>query len=373
MNSKKTKEDADKNVLRVPKQKKRLGLFVPEINLPHLELVKPENAPPETPVAEPTQTRQTRQTTQTTQTRQTTIAPERNYQKVPNSITKEAIPAGLFKGKSKQLYDVLYSLTRGAIVPTRSIRIRKGELMKKADIGSRITFDSNIAHLQIVGLIRETIHAGEHAGNEFEVLTVEEIATLPSQTTVTSLTNQSQKLDRLVSLESSLTRQGLNDVNEEVAADLKPFFKTLSFIDDEAPLIAFVEKLNAAVRAATGKDLTSKDLAALDEIAELIINETTVARAKTKSISVYLKFAAENLRRRLYAKQSTLPRRLGTDVKSFSEPVNTFEAEPLGKEREMILDNLRKIVEENGIESIEIFRENYTEGDWKWITENLKN
>ena len=42
------------------------------------------------------------------------IAPARDYQKVANSITRIAVPAGVFKGKCKQLYDFLYSKTRGS-------------------------------------------------------------------------------------------------------------------------------------------------------------------------------------------------------------------------------------------------------------------
>ncbi len=51
------------------------------------------------------------------------ISPQRDFTKFANSINREAVPSGLFTGKSKQLYDCLYSLTRGAFVPTRSIRI----------------------------------------------------------------------------------------------------------------------------------------------------------------------------------------------------------------------------------------------------------
>ena len=51
------------------------------------------------------------------------IAPARDFSRVPNSITREAIPAGVFRGKSKQLYDCLYWMTRGAVVPTRAVRI----------------------------------------------------------------------------------------------------------------------------------------------------------------------------------------------------------------------------------------------------------
>jgi len=373
MTAKKPDTDENKSILRVPKQKKRLGLFVPEIKSPHLELVKPENImADETSLT--SQTRETSQTSQTSQSKQTSVSPQNNYQKVPNSITKQAIPAGLFKGKTKQLYDVLYSLTRGAIVPVRVIRVRKGELMKKANIGSRITFDSNIKHLQAVGLIRETVFAGEHAGNEFEVFTFEEMETIPSQTSQTSLTSSSQKLDRLVSLETSQTSQSLNATDTVSYKEPKTLFKTFLKIDDEAPLANAFLKLNEAARFATGNDLTQKDWEAFGEIIELIINETSVARTRAKSVSVYIKFAAENLRRRLYSKtfrSDKNPKIFEPGNGEVAETEAEFIVEPLGDKRELILENFQKMVKSGGRESIDVFAANYLPDDWNWIISNL--
>jgi hypothetical protein len=109
------------NSLREPKPKKKLGLAVPQpLRMPHEELVRPITIQEETHnKTMPSQTRQTSQSShsrQTSQTRQATlqpISPVRDFTKVANSITREAIPAGIFKGKSKQLYDYLYSATRG--------------------------------------------------------------------------------------------------------------------------------------------------------------------------------------------------------------------------------------------------------------------
>ena len=105
----------------------------------------------------------------TAQTRQTShnesaqvAAPMKNFSKVANSISEQAVPDGWFRGKSKQLYDTLYSLTRGAINPTRSVRVPKLKLMKMSAIGARNTFESNIKHLQNIGLIGQTVIVGEH-------------------------------------------------------------------------------------------------------------------------------------------------------------------------------------------------------------------
>lgn len=388
MTSKKFDASQNESHLRLPKQKKKLGLIVPSIKLPHDELFKPEiqeiEKPSKSLTGQTRQTTQTRHTSQTTQTRQSSqtrqtrldpIAPGKNFQKVPNSITKEAIPAGFFKGKAKQLYDVLYALTRGAIVPVRTTRIRKSELMKKAHIGSRNTFDINIKHLQAVGLLRETVLIGEHAGNEFEVFTVEEISTLPSLPSQTSVTGQSQKLVSLVTPETSQTRQRLNISEENSYEDLKTFFKTFSFIDDEAPLMRSLIQLNEAARGVTGRDLTTKDWEAFSELIELIINETAIARTRTHSVSIYLKFAAENLRRRLYTRSTQQKQKRfepGKPETFISSEPQISETEPMNEAaREVVLESLQQIKSKNGMEAIEIFREIYTDEDWNWLKENL--
>ncbi len=57
------------------------------------------------------------------------ISPERDFTKVPNSLTRDVVPLGHFIGKSKQIYDCLYQRTRGAITPTRRLAISKPDLM----------------------------------------------------------------------------------------------------------------------------------------------------------------------------------------------------------------------------------------------------
>lgn len=394
--TKKNPKEKQISPLRNPKPKNRLGLKVPSIQLPHLELV----APTKNEEALPRQTRQTRassQTRQTTQPRQSnqteqsfkeksaSVAPVRDYQKVPNSVTKKAIPEGLFKpGKSKHLYDVLYSLTRGAIEPVRSVRISKTKLMRQAGIGSRITFDSIIGYFERVGLLRVTVRPGEHEGNEFEVFTYEEIETVPavpSQTRQASLTSPAQKLDTLVRPESSQTRHSLNDENTRISPILKTSLKTLNLTDDDAPLVvSALERLNEAARAATGKNLTRKDWEAFGEIIELITSETAVARTRTRSVSIYLKFAAENLRRRLYSKQSK-PVQSEQEKPNWVEVGKEFQTyeydeqgnvipKPLSREqREQALQNLIEFRTWNApIEDSERF---YTPEDWAWLIREL--
>jgi hypothetical protein len=133
----------------------------------------------------------------------TAIAPERDFQRVPNSVTREAMPQGLFRGKSKQVYDYLYYQTRGAMTPRRSVRKSRKEILKGSGLGSMVTVDAAIDHLRTIGLLAVRPAIGSLIGNEYEVLTPEEATTrIPSTTSITSLT---QKVDNLVLPESGST------------------------------------------------------------------------------------------------------------------------------------------------------------------------
>lgn len=403
MEKSKKKDDQSPSLLREPKAKKTLGLKVPSIQMPHLELVKPDgrnNTNEEeiltlsSQARQPSNTTHTRQPRQSTHTRQAkdievdyqkdqTIAPNRDFQKVPNSHTKRAIPEGLFKpGKSKHLYDVLYSLTRGNIEPKRSIRISKTKLMKQAGIGSRITFDSIISHFEISGLIRVKVHSGEHEGNEFEVFTYDEVVSVPSVSSQSSQSSYGQKLDGVVSLESSQSSQSVNVDNKDTFAELKTFFKTLTFSsDDEKVIQSTFEKLNSGARSATGKNLTSRDWQAFEEIIDLILNETAVAKTRTKSVSIFLKFAAENLRRRLYSepksqKKSQEEKPIWNEVGKNQFGVDEYDEQGNyipklldEKGREEALQILRDYQSWNA--PIEDSKKFYTSEDWQWLIENL--
>src|ERR1051325_2277471 len=93
------------NSLREPKPKKKLGLAVPQpLRMPHEELVRPISSEEDTHnETMPTQTSLTSQTSLSRQARQTSqttlqpVSPVRDFTKVANSITREAIPAGIFK------------------------------------------------------------------------------------------------------------------------------------------------------------------------------------------------------------------------------------------------------------------------------------
>src|SRR4028119_401649 len=144
-----------------------------------------KETPKEEPSAPPssTSTPSISRTPRIPRTTSTPIAPERDFQRVPNSVTREAMPQGLFRGKSKQVYDYLYHQTRGAMTPKRSIRKSRKEILKGSGLGSMVTVDAAIDHLRTVGLLAVRPAVGSLIGNEYEVFTPEEATTRSSSST----------------------------------------------------------------------------------------------------------------------------------------------------------------------------------------------
>jgi hypothetical protein len=263
------------------------------------------------------------------------IAPVRDFTKVANSITREAIPAGLFKGKSKQLYDYLYAATRGAIVPSRSVRLARSKLMAGAGIGSRVTFDSNIQRLCQAGLLRVRSIAGEHEGNEYTVYLPEEVVydqvSMPSQTSPTGMTGPAHKLDTLVSLETAPTSPTASSVESATYGTPKTFFKTSAPDDDEDAIIAaFAAPITAAASQIVGAALTASavELERWRDLAALLIEELQAAARRAGPISSAPAFFAAHLRRRLaraMLRQTPAPSNEGARD---DEPRSEFAAEP---------------------------------------------
>ncbi len=377
----KIKAETD-SLLRIPKAKNKLGLKIHKIALPHDDLIRAEK--PRFELIEsggkPSQTTLSSQTTQTTQTAHTRqskeIAPSKDFQKTPNSITRRAIPDGLFKGKSKQLYDALYSLTRGAIIPVRHTRIRKSKLMKLANIGSRVTFDSNINHLQFVGLITETVFTGEHEGNQFEIFLPEEISTLPSMSRQSSHTSYAQKQDRLVSLETSQTSQSSESITTGVSDTSKTSLKTNTKNDDESAqaFAEFLEKTVAACKRITGKAPTKRDAEKWGILADLLILELETAAKRADSISSAPAFLTEVLRRKLMSGGRSNVSKSGRaqpDVVGRNHTTDEYEIKPLDTEgRESALEQLREWADDD--EFLQSYKRWYVEEDWEWLAKELR-
>ncbi len=253
---------------------------------------------------EPTPQGGTSTTSTTSTTPELPAAPSRDFMKVANSVARVAVAGGAFTGKGKQLYDYLYSRTRGAIVPTRSARITNRELMDGADIGSEITLRANVKRLCDIGLVRMERMTGTHDGNVYTVFLPEESGTSGTSTTSgTSGTDTSQKLVPLVVLETSTTSTTLNPLDATNYGNPKTSFKTNTENDDDDEAYAdLIARLKEATREVTGKDSSAAERARWGEVAEVLALEFRIAAART-SVSSAPAFLAEHLRRRLFKRE----------------------------------------------------------------------
>ncbi|HEV2706898.1 MAG TPA: hypothetical protein VGV59_13295 [Pyrinomonadaceae bacterium] len=256
-----------------------------------------------TPSNETTSQGGTSTTSTTSTTPELPAAPSRDFMKVANSVGRVAVPGGAFTGKGKQLYDYLYSRTRGAIVPTRSARITNRELMDGADIGSEITLRANVRRLCDIGLVKMERKTGTHDGNVYTVFLPEETGTSGTSTTSgTSGTDTSQKLVPLVVLETSTTSTTLNPLDTTSSGNPKTSFKTNTENDDDEAYADLIARLKEATREVTGKDSSPAERARWAEVAEVLALEFRIAAART-SVSSAPAFLAEHLRRRLFKRE----------------------------------------------------------------------
>lgn len=311
-------------------------------------------------------------------------SPTRDFQKIPNSITRDALPQGTFKGKSKHVYDYLWSVSRGAIQPTRFIKKSRREIKQGSGLGSMVTVDSAIEHLQMIGLLQVIPAVGSLSGNEYEIFAPDELDFSSSSiTSISSRTSLTQKVDELDIPESGISSRTQTIETSSSYEDTKTIFKTLNQDDDDSLLARAIKVLNEAAKKATGKNLTPKDFEALQEIAELIITETEIARSRTSSVSIYLKLAAENLRRKLYTKRVEPKSKNDSKSKNWVEvgknqPVvdeydeqGKYIPKPLDeKGREEALQILKDYQSWNApIEDSERF---YVSEDWDWLMKNIE-
>jgi hypothetical protein len=237
-------------------------------------------------------------------TKKPSIAPERDFQRIPNSVTRSAIPDGVFRGKSKQVWDYLWSVSRGAVSPVRSVRKSRREIKAGAGLGSMVTVDAALEHLEKMGLIRIRPAIGSLIGNEYEVFTPEETATSTSSTS--SATSLTQKVDILDVLDSSISSTTQTVDNNATYRPPNTSFKT---DDDETHTLAeFTETLIEATRCVVGgKVINSKqERERWHELGELLAEELKEAAQRTNAISSVPAFFTAHLRRRLARKPAVL-------------------------------------------------------------------
>jgi hypothetical protein len=298
------------------------------------------------------------------------VAPERDFAKVANSIVRDAVPQGLFIGKSKQIYDFLYLQTRGAIQPKRSIRVTKLNLMRSSDIGSERTLLKNLNHLKVIGLIKITEFEGQHGGNEYEVILPEE--TPPTPPTARQSPYPPQKVGTLPPVESGVGGVGQPIDNKGVTGYLRLNTKTKT--DDDEAFAPFIKKFQSAAEELTGKNLSVRDAANLEKIADLLILELKIAARRTDSISSVPAFLTEILRRQFFnarQQQSSFSKTSKTkpDTVGKSES-GSYEIKPLDAQgREAALEQLREFAADDFLQD---FKKWYTEDDWSWLIKQLE-
>jgi hypothetical protein len=248
------------------------------------------------PVPDPDQTR-----TSTITGKVTEPAPARDYNRRANSLDREALPAGLFPGSSKKIYDALYLRTRGAVKPARTLRATRRDLMKWTGIKNIKTVNAHIAHLQSTGLISLTKMVGEHEGSVYEVFLPEEMTStrpVPDPTQTRAVPEPNQKLDS--DQYQKTVRVGSGNLVDYVDtyAVAKTSFKTNTERTDDEAFAELVALLGQASREVTGKESTATEAGRWKEVAELLVTELKVAASRTTVTSAPA-FLAEHLRRRL--------------------------------------------------------------------------
>jgi hypothetical protein len=307
-------KETDKPVVqtRTPKKKITSGIFdnLRKLPAPHpveeiLGLI--EQPRDSTPSSSSTGSTLPRPSTPSRRQLKPSVSPERDYTKVANSIVRQAVPSGLFGeqgGKSKELYDTLYALTRGAIVPKRKIRIPKDQLMKKAGIGSEVTLRKNLVRLRAANLIKESIVPGAHGGNEYEVFLPEEVGLTGSTPSTPSSpgtgSNTPQMREAVEAVESRDSIPSLSGIESTAYEPDKTLLKDQQTFDDDATALAgMFAELKAATKELTGKHLSATESDRWREVAQVLVAELKIAAART-TVSNVPAFLAEHLRRRLW-------------------------------------------------------------------------
>jgi hypothetical protein len=230
-------------------------------------------------------------------------APSRDFTRVANSVVRDAIPAGIFTGKCKQLYDYLYSRTRGAIVPTRSARIPTDMVMRGAGM-TRHTYRAHIQRLISFGLIEIEEKPGEHGGNIYTIFLPEEVETNKGDTRHRGdRGDRGHTGDKVPGEQGSQTHpgdRGLSTFNSDISSDSKTLIKTnTENDDDDAALAGLIATFKSISKEITGRELSKAESERWKELAEVLAAELKIAAART-TVSSVPSFLAEHLRRRLW-------------------------------------------------------------------------
>ena len=235
------------------------------------------------------------------------IAPARDFNRRANSLERHALPAGIFPGSSKKIYDALYVRTRGAVVPKRDVRATKRELSDWSGIRNVKTIDSHLRYFSAVGLVVSEWQRGQNEGALYEVFLPEETSGLFVRSRMIELPDPTSPHLTPPDVGSpqnlgSPHHQNLGSphVTEVVTGqsdsyDPKTSFKTKDRSDDEPSALA--EVFGQLERELTGKNSALSEH--WRELGEVLAAELRIAAART-TVSNVPAFLAEHLRRRLW-------------------------------------------------------------------------
>jgi hypothetical protein len=323
------------------------------------------------------------------------VSPDKDFQKVPNSVIREALAAGFFRGKSKQVWDYLWSVSRGAINPSRTVHRTRKQIKDGAGLGSMVTVDAAIQHLQAVGLIKVSQAIGSYSGNAYEIFSPEEVQdsypSISSISGIASYTSLTQKVDILDTPENGISRTTETIENKDVSETPKTLFKDKTTDDDKAFAI-FAEKFEEASRKLTGRSTKSSDNVKWGKLADLLILELELAARHTKSIASVPAFLTEVLRRRLILNQEEKSQlssgktkhkkanwqevgKSYDDVESSYNPVTgEYDIKPLDEAgKAKALELVQEAKSEGGDEFLNDLKKWYLPEDWEWLLKNLRN
>ena len=241
-------------------------------------------------------------------------APKRDFNKRANSLDRVALPAGIFPGSSKKLYDALYIRTRGAVAPVKSVRATKRELSDWSGIRNAKTIDAHLRYFSAVGLIISSWERGQNDGALYEVLLPEETSGLfvrsrgvtPPDPTLRGVTppegESPQNLGSPPPQNLGSPHPTYLPVESTTSGNAKTSFKTNTIDDDDEALAGFVATMKKVARDITGREVSPTESAKWGELAEVLATELKIAAGRT-TVSNVPAFFAEHLRRRLWKKE----------------------------------------------------------------------
>ena len=244
-------------------------------------------------------------------------APKKDFTRAANSIVRDAIPAGVFTGKGKHLYDYLYSQTRGAITPVHAARIPTEKVMAGAGM-TRNTFRFHLERLCNSGLVRVDQRSGEHGGNVYTVLLPEEAGLQRGDRGHRGERGDTgENLPLVQGSEVDPSHLGSNPTESDTYGDAKTFIKTKDINTDDEAFAEFAAAVRKTAKEITGKDPSKTEAARWAEVAEVLMTELRIAAGRT-TISSVPAFLAEHLRRRLWKKEKRQIEAEAAEQKNFT-------------------------------------------------------